>query len=117
MPWFKTLNNYILRLHGSQRVALGFGTDDAGKEIVIGTQEALAQDTLFTNGSSSHYGKGSIVFLTGGTIRVVDADGLWQTVTTTTVSQSASPSHSVSPSGSVSPSSSQSPSSSASPST
>ena len=66
MPWFKTLNNYILRLHGSQSVALGFGTDSAGKEIVIGKETALAQDSLFTNGSGSSYGKGSIVFLTAG---------------------------------------------------
>lgn len=115
MPWFKTINNNILRLQGSRRVALGFGTDSNGKEIVIGPQAALEADTLFTNGSSSHYGIGSIVMLAAGGLRIVDGDGLWQTPTITTASQSASPSRSTSPSSSTSPS--VSPSHSASPST
>ena len=112
MGWFKRLNNKLIRVNA----AMSFGVDDAGKEIVIGRQADLGLDSLYTNGSLSNYGKGSIVFLTAGTIRVVDADGLWQTVTTTTVSQSASPSHSGSPSASRSPSASGSPSGSASPS-
>lgn len=112
MGWFKRLNNKLIRVNA----AMSFGVDDTGKEIVVGRQADLGLDSLYTNGSASHYGKGSIVFLTGGTIRIVDADGLWQSVTTTTVSQSASPSGSGSPSASRSPSASGSPSGSASPS-
>ena len=127
MPWFKKLNNKMLRVvsghrEGSSGTALlTFGVDADGKEIAIGREVDFERDSLFTNGSGSNYGNGSIVFLTAGGIRIVDADNLWQTPTVTTVSQSVSPSHSGSPSASgspsVSPSASTSPSHSASPST
>ncbi len=118
MPWFKTVNNYILRLQGARSVALGFGTDSAGKEIVIGKQTALASDTNFSDGTPSAYGKGSIVFLTLGGTSIVDGDGNWNAVTINTASPSGSPSHSTSPShsGSPSESASVSPSHSGSPS-
>ena len=122
MPWFKKLNNKQLRVvsghrEGSSGTALlTFGVDANGKEIAIGREVDFERDSLFTNGSGSNYGNGSIVFLTAGGIRIVDGDNLWQTPTVTTVSQSASPSHSVSPSGSRSPSASGSPSASTSPS-
>jgi hypothetical protein len=126
MGWFKRLNQNLIRVNA----ALSFGVDENGKQIVIGTEAQLDRDSLFTNGSLSAYGQGSVVFLTAGGIRTVDGDGLWQTPTITTVSQSASPSASPSPSSSASasvspsasaslsrsPSASQSPSASASPS-
>jgi hypothetical protein len=130
MPWFKKVNNRLLRLYsnsGRTYGALQLGIDSAGKFVVVGTEADLEMDTLFTNGTLSHYGKGSICLRTAGGISVVDSDGLWQAMTGTTVSQSVSPSHSVSPSSSqspsasasasVSPSASTSPSHSASPST
>ena len=112
MPWFKRLNNNLVR----SNAALSFGVDANGDEIVIGLTTQLVRDSLFTNGSASAYGIGSIALDPAGSIHIVDADGLWQTPTITTVSQSASPSHSRSPSGSRSPSASGSPSGSASPS-
>jgi hypothetical protein len=112
MGWFKRLNQNLIRVNA----ALSFGVDENGKQIVIGTQAQLDRDSLFTNGSLSAYGQGSIVFLTAGGIRTVDGDGLWQTPTITTVSQSASPSASASPSSSPSPSPSRSASASPSPS-
>ena len=90
MGWFKRLNNNLIRVNA----ALSFGVDSEGKQIVIGTQAQLDRDSLFTNGSSSAYGQGSIVFLTAGGVMTVDTDGLWQTPTITTASQSASPSSS-----------------------
>ena len=128
--WFKKVNNLLLRLYsnsGRTYGALQFGVDAAGKPVVVGPENALVLDSLFSNGSGSNYGKGSLVLRTAGGISTVDSDGLWQAMTGTTVSQSASPSHSVSPSSSrspsasaslsVSPSASTSPSASASPST
>jgi len=130
MPWFKKVNNKLLRLYsnsGRTYGALQFGTDGAGKAVVVGTEADLELDSLFTNGSSSNYGKGSICMRTAGGVSIVDADGLWQAVTSTAASASASPSASGSPSASrspsasgspsVSPSASTSPSASASPST
>lgn len=113
--WFKKQGNRLLRLYsnsGRTYGALQFGIDSAGKPIVVGPEAELELDSLFTNGSLSDYGKGSICMRTAGGMSVVDADGLWQSVTLTTVSQSVSPSHSVSPSssGSVSVSPSASPS-------
>ena len=109
MPWFKTVNNKILRVMGGHGgAALGFGVDAAGKEIVIGRQADLTADSNFADGSVSHYGSGSIVFLTAGGSKQVDVDGYWQTATLSTASPSASPSHSVSPSHSGSPSTSPS---------
>ena len=111
MPWFKKQSNRLLRLYsnsGRTYGALQFGVDATGKPVVVGTEADLEMDHVFTDGSGSSYGKGSICLRTGGGISVIDSDGLWQAMTGTTVSQSASPSHSVSPSGSVSPSSSAS---------
>src|SRR5688572_22831615 len=109
--WFKKVNNRLLRLfsnNGRTYGAFQFGIDAAGKPIVIGTDSELVLDATFGNGSPSSYGKGSIVMMRAGGMRVVDADGLWQTPTITTVSASASPSASVSPSASGSPSASAS---------
>lgn len=109
--WFKKVNNLLLRLYsnnGRTYGALQFGIDAGGKAIVVGPDNALVLDQVFTNGSGSNYGKGSICLVRAGGIRIVDADGLWQTPTITTVSQSASPSSSVSPSASGSPSASAS---------
>ena len=100
MGWFKRLSNNLIRVNA----ALSFGVDGGGKEIVVGTEAQLDADSNFSDGSVSHYGKGSIVFLTAGGQKFVDADGYWQTPTLTTASPSASPSHSVSPSSSTSPS-------------
>src|SRR5689334_1979579 len=100
MPWFKKQSNRLLRLYsnsGRTYGALQFGIDAAGKPVVVGTEADLEMDQVFTDGSGSNYGKGSICLRTGGGISVIDADGLWQAMTGTTVSQSASPSHSVSP--------------------
>lgn len=120
---FKKIDNRLSRTYSNSGRTFGafaLGIDSTGKYIVIGTEVDLVRDSLFTNGSASNYGKGSICMRTAGGMSVVDADGLWQSVTTTTVSQSASPSHSASPSASVSPSASASasvsPSASASPS-
>ena len=120
--WFKKLNNLLMRTYsnnGRTYGALALGQDSDGKLKVIGAEVDLVLDSLFTNGSASLYGKGSICMRTAGGVSIVDADGLWQTVTMTTVSQSVSPSHSASPSSSTSPSpsASTSPSHSASPST
>ena len=117
--WFKKINNLLMRTYsnnGRTYGALQLGIDAAGKPIVIGTDADLVLDHVFTDGSGSLYGKGSIVLKRAGGIATVDADGLWQGVTATTVSQSASPSHSVSPSSSGSASTSHSPSLSPSPS-
>jgi len=108
---FKKINNRLSRLFsnsGRTYGAFAFGVDGTGKWVVIGHEPELVLDSLFTNGSASHYGKGSICMRSAGGMSVVDADGLWQAVTATTVSQSASPSSSVSPSSSISPSSSAS---------
>jgi len=118
---FKKVNNRLSRLYSNSGRTYGafeFGIDAAGKPIVFGVDSELVLDSLFTNGSASNYGKGSIAMMRAGGIRIVDADGLWQTPTITTASQSVSPSSSMSPSSSVShsPSRSASPSSSASPS-
>lgn len=128
--WFKKLNNLLMRTYsnnGRTYGALALGIDSTGKYVVVGCEVDLVLDHTFGNGSGSAYGKGSICMRTAGGMSVVDADGLWQAVTATTVSQSASPSSSVSPSASqspsasaslsVSPSASTSPSHSASPST
>lgn len=128
--WFKKISNRLMRTYsnnGRTYGALALGQDSDGKLKVIGAEADFEQDSLFTNGSASHYGKGSICMRTAGGVSIVDADGLWQAVTITTVSQSVSPSHSTSPSASqspsasasrsVSPSASVSPSHSASPST
>ncbi len=120
MPWFKKINNHLLRLYsnsGRNYGALSFGVDAGGKHVVVGREAELILDSLFSNGTASNYGKGSLCLRNAGGISVVDGDGLWQAVTSTTVSQSASPSHSVSPSLSVSPSSSASRSASPSAST
>lgn len=121
--WFKKINNLLMRTYsnnGRTYGALALGQDSDGKLKVIGCEADLVSDSLFTNGSASSYGKGSICMRTAGGVSIVDADGLWQAITATTVSQSASPSHSTSPSASVSPSasgsSSASPSASTSPS-
>ena len=129
---FKKINNRLSRTFsnsGRTYGAFALGQDADGKYKVVGAEADFVLDSLFTNGSASNYGKGSICMRTGGGISVVDADGLWQSVTLTTVSQSASPSSSVSPSHSasssasrstspsLSPSASTSPSHSASPST
>jgi hypothetical protein len=108
---FKKVNNRLARLYSNSGRTYGafqFGIDAAGKPIVFGVDSELVLDSLFTNGSASNYGKGSIAMMRAGGIRIVDADGLWQTPTITTVSQSASPSSSVSPSASLSPSASAS---------
>lgn len=121
--WFKKISNLLMRTYsnnGRTYGALALGQDSDGKHKVVGCEADLTRDSLFTNGSASNYGKGSICMRTAGGVSIVDADGLWQAVTATTVSQSASPSHSASPSASQSPSASASlsasPSSSVSPS-
>lgn len=127
---FKKISNRLSRTYsnnGRTYGALALGQDADGKLKVIGAEADFVLDSLFTNGSASNYGKGSICMRTAGGVSIVDADGLWQAATLTTVSQSASPSHSTSPSASqspsasasrsVSPSASVSPSHSASPST
>jgi hypothetical protein len=116
---FKKVNNRLSRLYSNSGRTYGafqFAVDSAGKPVVLGPESELVLDTQFTNGSASDYGKGSICMRTAGGISVVDADGLWQAVTITTVSQSASPSASASPSSSPSPSPSRSASASPSPS-
>lgn len=116
---FKKINNRLSRTYsnsGRTYGALALGQDSDGKFKVIGAEADFVLDSLFTNGSASNYGKGSICMRTAGGISIVDADGLWQSVTATTASQSASPSSSASPSGSASPSVSPSASGSASPS-
>lgn len=117
--WFKKLNNLLMRTYsnnGRTYGALALGQDSDGKLKVIGAEVDLVLDSLFTNGSASRYGKGSICMRTAGGVSIVDVDGLWQAVTMTTVSQSVSPSHSASPSSSNSPSASSSTSPSLSPS-
>lgn len=109
--WFKKVNNLLLRLYsnsGRTYGALQFGIDSTGKFVVVGPENALVLDSLFSNGTASAYGKSSICMRTAGGISVVDSDGLWQAMSGTTVSQSASPSSSASPSASGSPSSSAS---------
>lgn len=109
--WFRKENNRLMRTYsnsGRTYGALQFGIDAAGKRVVLGTEVDLVLDSLFSNGTASNYGKGSICMRTAGGMSVVDSDGLWQAMTGTTVSQSASPSHSVSPSASGSPSGSAS---------
>lgn len=108
---FKKINNRLSRTYSNSGRTYGMfalGQDADGKFKCIGAEVDFVLDSLFTNGSASNYGKGSICMRTAGGISVVDADGLWQSVTTTTVSQSASPSSSTSPSPSVSPSASAS---------
>lgn len=110
---FKKVNNRLARTYSNSGRTYGMfqlGQDATGKPVCIGCEVDFVMDSLFTNGSASDYGKGSICMRTAGGISVVDADGLWQSVTLTTVSQSASPSASVSPSPSISPSASGSPS-------
>ena len=117
--WFKKVNNRLLRLfsnNGRTYGAFQFGIDATGKPVVIGHEPELVLDSLFSNGSASSYGKGSICLRTAGGMSTVDSDGLWQAMTGTTVSQSVSPSASVSPSSSTSPSPSSSASLSLSPS-
>lgn len=112
---FKKVNNRLSRTYsnsGRTYGAIQFGIDAAGKPVTFGCEADFLLDSLFSNGTASNYGKGSICMRTAGGISVVDSDGLWQAMTGTTVSQSASPSHSVSPSSSVSPSVSPSASSS-----
>lgn len=109
--WFRKENNRLMRTYsnsGRTYGALQFGIDAAGKRVVLGTEVDLVLDSLFTNGTASAYGKGSICMRTAGGVSVVDSDGLWQAMTGTTVSQSASPSSSASPSASGSPSASAS---------
>lgn len=116
---FKKIDNRLSRTYSNSGRTFGafaLGIDSTGKYIVIGTEVDLVRDSLFTNGSASAYGKGSICMRTAGGMSVVDGDGLWQAVTITTVSQSASPSHSASPSSSASASASSSTSPSLSPS-
>ena len=115
--WFKKINNRLMRLYsnsGRNYGAIAFGVDSGGKFVVIGKQSELTRDSLFTDGSASNYGIGSICL--GSPLRIVDGDGLWQAVTATAASQSVSPSHSVSPSSSASVSVSPSTSPSLSPS-
>lgn len=131
--WFQKITNRLMRTYsnnGRTYGAIAFGRNSDGKYVVVGCEADLVLDSLFTNGTPSSYGKGSICMRTAGGVSVVDADGFWQSVTATTASPSVSPSHSVSPSSSaspsvspsasasrsVSPSASLSPSSSASPS-
>lgn len=109
--WFKKISNRLMRTYsnnGRTYGALALGQDSDGKLKVIGAESDFERDSLFTNGSASNYGKGSICMRTAGGVSIVDADGLWQAITITTVSQSASPSSSVSPSASGSPSASAS---------
>ena len=116
---FKKVNNRLSRTYSNSGRTYGMfqlGQDATGKPVCIGCEVDFVMDSLFTNGSASDYGKGSICMRTAGGMSVVDADGLWQAVTITTVSQSASPSASASPSSSPSPSGSPSVSPSVSPS-
>jgi hypothetical protein len=116
---FKKINNRLSRLFsnsGRTYGALAWGVDAAGKYVVIGRESELVLDSLFSNGTPSSYGKGSLCLRNAGGISVVDSDGLWQAMTGTTASQSVSPSASVSPSSSPSSSTSHSPSASQSPS-
>lgn len=110
---FKKVNNRLSRTYSNSGRTYGMfalGQDSDGKFKCIGAEADFVLDRTFGNGSPSLYGKGSICMRTDGGISVVDADGLWQSVTLTTVSQSASPSSSASPSPSISPSASGSPS-------
>jgi len=120
MNWKKISNRLSRTYSNSGRTygALALGQDSDGKYKVIGAEADFVLDSLFSNGTPSNYGKGSICMRTAGGISVVDSDGLWQAMTGTTVSQSVSPSASVSPSSSASasPSRSASPSASVSPS-
>ena len=116
---FKKVNNRLSRTYsnnGRTYGAIALGQDSDGKFKVIGAEADFVLDSLFTNGSASNYGKGSICMRTAGGISIVDADGLWQSATITTASQSVSPSASASPSSSPSPSPSRSASASPSPS-
>ena len=116
---FKKVNNRLSRTYSNSGRTYGMfalGQDADGKYKCIGAEADFVLDRVFTNGSPSLYGKGSICMRTAGGMSVVDADGLWQSVTLTTVSQSASPSHSASPSSSPSSSASRSASPSVSPS-
>lgn len=118
--WFKKEGNLLMRTYsnsGRTYGALQVGIDSTGKRIVIGTTTDLVLDNNIQNGKLSAYGKGSIAMNPAGGFFTVDADGLWQSATLTTASQSASPSGSVSPSSSGSPSSSASRSASPSAST
>lgn len=111
--WFKKITNRLMRTYsnnGRTYGAIAYGIDSTGKHIVVGTTTDLDLDTNIQNGKLSAYGKGSIALNPAGGYFTVDADGLWQSPTLTTASQSASPSSSVSPSPSVSPSASGSPS-------
>lgn len=117
--WFRKQNNRLMRTYsnnGRTYGAIQFGIDATGKPVVHGCEADFVLDSLFTNGSASNYGKGSICSRTAGGVSFVDSDGLWQTVTGTTASQSVSPSASASPSSSPSPSPSRSASASPSPS-
>lgn len=108
---FKKINNRLSRTfsnNGRTYGAFALGQDATGKYIVIGTTTDLVLDSNIQNGKLSAYGKGSIAMNPAGGFFTVDADGLWQSATLTTASQSASPSSSVSPSQSVSPSASAS---------
>jgi len=108
---FKKINNRLSRTYsnsGRTFGALALGQDSTGKYVVIGTTTDLVLDSNIQNGKLSAYGKGSIAMNPSGGFFTVDADGLWQSATLTTASQSASPSSSVSPSHSLSPSASAS---------
>ena len=108
---FKKINNRLSRTYSNSGRTFGafaLGIDSTGKYIVIGTTMDLVLDGNIQNGKLSAYGKGSIAMNPAGGLFVVDADGLWQSATLTTASQSASPSSSVSPSASGSPSASAS---------
>lgn len=112
MGFFKRFGRNTLLTGGNK---LSFGVDAGGtKQVVIGLKSQFNQDTNFSDGTLSNYGKGSVMLDPAGGIKVVDADGYWQSFTVTAASPSVSPSHSTSPSSSGSPSGS--PSSSASPS-
>src|SRR6185503_2787972 len=102
MNWKKISNRLSRTYSNSGRTygALALGQDSDGKYKVIGAEADFVLDSLFSNGTPSNYGKGSICMRTAGGISVVDSDGLWQAMTGTTVSQSVSPSASVSPSSS-----------------
>lgn len=117
---FKKINNRLSRTYSNSGRTFGafaLGIDSTGKYIVIGTTTDLVLDSNIQNGKLSAYGKGSIAMNPSGGFFTVDADGLWQSATLTTASQSASPSSSVSPSHSPSPSASASRSASPSAST
>ena len=116
---FKKVNNRLSRTYsnnGRTYGAIALGQDSDGKFKVIGAEADFVLDSLFTNGTPSNYGKGSICMRTAGGISVVDGDGLWQSATITAASPSLSPSASASPSSSPSPSPSRSASASPSPS-